>query len=301
MLGPEDKAMLDAFIAEHPEEANQLRWILDQSSKLTYVSDTELDAAWTGFEAQIDKNERIKTDSPRISRRTWLLVAAAVLIIAAVVSIIQPNKLSYTADQELLHDELVDGSYFVLNNGSNMTPDLEYGVNTRTITLHGEAYLEAKSSDIPMIVKTDQFEIEVLGTRFSVMDYSDDPVSTVTLYEGAIQLRFPDGRKRQLDAGDHICWDKRNEMIIPSRIKAKKPGWIAGKIQFDGTRFTEVFVRLEREFGVEFLGKDQLRGRHFTGQGDLDNLSDILDKISRATVFKFQPTREGQYEIIRKD
>lgn len=52
-----------------------------------------------------------------------------------------------------------------------------------------EAFFEvAKDKHSPFVVKTETYDITVLGTKFNVTAYVDDDVSTTTLVDGAITI-----------------------------------------------------------------------------------------------------------------
>ena len=302
LLRAEEMTELVSYEESHGSAVDNTRVIIQQTSDMVFVSANDKDLNWTDIRkrmAEDTQGDSIKHKSKR--RRLWIAIAASILLLATAFILVRPDSPGYSTKKAVLHDELDDGSYFVLNEQSQLIPEDEFNSASRALDLLGEVYIEAQSSDIPMIVSTNQLEIHVLGTRFSIMDYPDDQIATVTLYEGSVDLRLPDGRRRLLDAGDHICWDKNNESVIPSRIKSKKPSWISGTLQFEGTRFTEVFTRLERVFDIEISGTEMLAGMHFNGQSDGTNITSIFDEIGKATGTRFQKTGERQYQIIKND
>ena len=55
--------------------------------------------------------------------------------------------------------------------------------------MDGEVYLEvAADPSRPFIVKTSTIEVKVLGTRFNVCAYRDEPAASVVLVEGQVEV-----------------------------------------------------------------------------------------------------------------
>src|SRR5699024_9266302 len=62
----------------------------------------------------------------------------------------------------------------------------------RKVYVTGEAYMEVtEDSGRPFIVKTRHSDITVLGTRFNVMAYDNEPVVRTTLLQGSVRVTVP--------------------------------------------------------------------------------------------------------------
>ena len=67
---------------------------------------------------------------------------------------------------------LSDGTKIWLNADSRLKYPVKFAGNTREVELEGEAYFEVeKSLNIPFVIKTKQYNVEVLGTHFNIGAY----------------------------------------------------------------------------------------------------------------------------------
>ncbi|WP_428229357.1 FecR family protein [Flavobacterium sp.] len=85
---------------------------------------------------------------------------------------------------------LSDGTVVSLNSGTTLRYPEQFGINgKRNVYLTGEAFFEvAKDKQHPFIVNVNQVDIEVLGTKFNISAYPENPTVNSTLVEGSIQM-----------------------------------------------------------------------------------------------------------------
>src|SRR5690606_12737857 len=90
---------------------------------------------------------------------------------------------------------LPDGTKVWLNAGSELTFPTVFTGSERRVQLRGEAYFEVakkvkgeKGKRLPFIVASEGQEVEVLGTHFNIMAYTDEPEVKTTLTEGSVQV-----------------------------------------------------------------------------------------------------------------
>src|SRR5690606_15012122 len=76
---------------------------------------------------------------------------------------------------------LPDGSRVWLNSASSLTYAANHFEQNRMVTLSGEAYFEVESdSRKPFRVVTDRQTVTVLGTKFNINSYPDEPGTKTT-------------------------------------------------------------------------------------------------------------------------
>lgn len=92
--------------------------------------------------------------------------------------------------------KLPDGTLIWLNAGSTISYPTRFTGKQRLVFLTGEAYFEvvklmvpdSNGVGVPFVVKTDQQEIEVLGTHFNVSAYPNDHNVKTVLLEGSVKV-----------------------------------------------------------------------------------------------------------------
>lgn len=84
---------------------------------------------------------------------------------------------------------LQDGTKVWLNAESSLSYPSGFTGQERRVEITGEAYFEvAHNKKMPFIVVTDKQKIEVLGTHFNVMAYSNESTVRTTLLEGSVKV-----------------------------------------------------------------------------------------------------------------
>lgn len=89
---------------------------------------------------------------------------------------------------------LADNSTVWLNSASSLKYPTAFTGENRTVELTGEGYFEvAKSPGTggkkrPFMVKVNGMQVEVLGTHFNIMGYTDESAIKTTLLEGSVRV-----------------------------------------------------------------------------------------------------------------
>lgn len=84
---------------------------------------------------------------------------------------------------------LTDGTKVWLNAKTTFTFPDKFTANSRDVTLDGEGYFNVtKDTDKPFTVKTEKYDIKVLGTEFNVTAYTGSPIFETSLLKGAVEV-----------------------------------------------------------------------------------------------------------------
>jgi ferric-dicitrate binding protein FerR (iron transport regulator) len=82
-----------------------------------------------------------------------------------------------------------DGTQVWLNAASSITYPTVFTGKTRNVSITGEAYFEVRhNASKPFIVETPADRVEVLGTRFNVNAYADEPGVKISLLAGSVRV-----------------------------------------------------------------------------------------------------------------
>lgn len=160
---------------------------------------------FTGLEReQYKKEARNLLKRIEHKKRTWLrrIIATTISAAAVVCLIVGGVKfLNHLNEQEISYIEastsygerkeifLPDGTQLVLNSCSRVRyPDHFLG-EERKIELEGEGYFRVyRNEEKPFKIKTQRFNVLVLGTCFDVKSYSSDEIVSVEVESGKVQV-----------------------------------------------------------------------------------------------------------------
>ncbi|WP_343306859.1 FecR domain-containing protein [Chitinophaga niabensis] len=154
---------------------------------------------------------------------------------------------------------LPDGSKVWLNAASSLRYPTAF-TDTRSVELNGEAYFDiAPDASHPFIVSHGKTVVEVLGTTFNMMAYTDEASIRTTLLSGAVKVN---GQK--LTPGQ--CASITNgQLRIEEEVNTEAAvAWKNGYIQFEGNDIRSAMRQISRWYDVEVTYKGEVPS-HFRG------------------------------------
>jgi len=221
-----------------------------------------------------------------------------------------PNQIIYfgkVQDQEVVYNKLKvpygkkfkltlsDGTVVNLNSGTTLKYPEQFGINgKRNVYLIGEAFFEvAKDKQHPFIVNANQVDIEVLGTRFNVSAYPENPSVNGTLVEGSIQMYEVENKLNTvlLQPNQMATWNNNSKKIITKEVDPSfYSAWTKGELAFKDTPFSTIAKIIQRTYDVEIINENTVLARqNFTGTIKISESSveNILELLKRDTPFNY--------------
>jgi transmembrane sensor len=188
---------------------------------------------------------------------------------------------------------LPDGTVVWLNSASRLTFPTTFTGRRREVSLQGEAYFEvAADARRPFMVTAGKVTVQVLGTSFNLMAYSDEQVVKTTLLEGAVKVTdviLKPGQQAQSD-------NKGDTKIVKADLEATI-AWKNGLFTFNDASIEDVMRQLGRWYDMEIVYPQGIPQDHFRGEMFRnENMSSIL-KILEASGVNFKV--EGRKIIVR--
>ena len=189
---------------------------------------------------------------------------------------------------------LADGTKVWLNAMSELRYPVAFGEGVREVELKGEAYFEVeKNEGKPFIVKTDEFNVRVLGTSFNISAYLDSPLAHTTLCSGHVRIndRTNPGKEVDILPGEQLLFHRDNREISVREVDTDVfVSWREGFFQFDNNTVEEVFTILQRWYNIQvFYANVEVRQELFTGKlPRFDNPQIIIDLIERVSDLKIE-------------
>lgn len=186
---------------------------------------------------------------------------------------------------------LADGSKVWLNAASSITFPTAFVGKERKVTITGEAYFEvAHNAEMPFIVEKGSTSVLVLGTHFNVNAYDDESEISVTLMEGAVNVKngsnnnfIKPGQQAQIRQDGKI--KLLNDVDVDNVV-----AWKNGRIQFQGANIEKVMRQMSRWYDVEIVYDKKLDDLFYADIPRMTMLSDVLKalELSRKVHFKIE-------------
>ncbi len=219
---------------------------------------------------------------------------------------------------------LPDGTKVWLNSGSKIIYPDKFSEANREVALVGEAFFDVtRNEHKPFIVKTDNLDIKVLGTRFNVKSYPGDDYIETVLISGSIELHKQNGPTEE-----HILLKPNQKAVVyktaketqvqpveskPEVIKPRSEpivvetveettlitSWKDGELKFNAEPFHLLAEKMERWFDVEIIFENNnAKNIRYTGVFDNETVEQAMEALSIS--YSIQYTIEENKIYIHK-
>lgn len=173
--------------------------------------------------------------------------------------------------------KLPDGSTVWLNSESTLRFPVQFASNSRDVYLEGEAFFEiAKNEHAPFSVHSGNRKVTVLGTRFNISAYPEDPAWQVTLVQGKVSVQAGDDKKILHPSEQYLLNNETGQSEIKTVETELYTSWLDGKFYFKGYRFEDIVRKLERWYDFKMFYQHE----------------EIKDMVFRGVINKHRPLEE---------
>ena len=190
------------------------------------------------------------------------------------------------AEQHVVKKEITK---MYVNAGTRVFYPAVFKKDKREILVEGEVFLEVeKDPSRPFIVKTNRFEVKVLGTQFNVCAYKEDAFTSVVLVNGSVEVNSGKNNRsvlspnqmikvndkgtdiKEVDVFEYICW-KDNMMML------------------NGRKVGETLDRLSRYYGRNIWYNEEIGNIPISGKLDLrENMEDVINIICQSMFLQYK-------------
>lgn len=175
---------------------------------------------------------------------------------------------------------LEDGSRVWVNSGSILRFPSRFEPSQRSIEVEGEIYIEVAKKEIPFYVKTNDFVVNVLGTKFNISAYKDDSERSVVLVEGSVMVETEDEEKIRLSPDRRLTMQSGKNMIDEVNVY-DYISWKDGLLQFSGESMDIILKRISRYYNVPIAYKSETGTRKSSGKLVLfDDIHQVMKTFS---------------------
>ncbi len=223
--------------------------------------------------------------------------------------------------------QLPDGTIVMLNAGSKLAYNKDFGKGIREVTLTGEAFFDVKKmKSVPFVIHTSSIDIKVLGTVFNVKAYPEDKKTETSLIRGSIEvtIRNRPNDKIILSPSEKLVVEENevtealkavankkdvatavNTLMSVNKLKYEADStvaetlWIENKLVFRDESFEDLAVKLERWYSIDLeITDNQLQRRRFSGIFENETIEQALEALKMTVPFKHEQT--GNKIIIHR-
>jgi transmembrane sensor len=225
--------------------------------------------------------------------------------------------------------QLPDGTVVLLNAGSKLTYNKDFGKELREVSLSGEGFFDVrKMKDKPFVIHTSSIDIKVLGTVFNVKAYPEDKKTETSLLRGSIEVTIknrPNDKiilspSEKLVVENSIVIDKiipaqegieitevaMNTLMAINKLKygpedssVAETQWVDNKLVFRDESFEELAIRMQRWYDVQVEISDPvLREKRLTGSFEKETIDQALEALKISIPFRHE--KKGNKLIIHR-
>ncbi len=311
----EEEDVLFHFISSSYENQELFRkW--EKSWKQWVREDKHFEAEWNKLHMRLQIRQSAESvfQPRRIQSRKFYIVAAVVaclLMIGGVTTLLlhRANTVSNhpyiveTANGEKSRIILTDGTVVWLNAGSSLQYTSSYNLKNREVYLQGEAYFEVtrQKENTPFLVKTDQYEVLVKGTKFNITSYPEETLVKTALLEGSVDILYR-GKIISMIPGELISLNRKDRSFSRQRVQAfQYKSWTEGRLEYDKITLKELSDRLSRTYDVRIHVADNL-DKEMTFRISLRNeetVGEILKALSEIIPIRYE-LQDGDIFICKQ-
>ena len=196
-----------------------------------------------------------------------------------------------------------DGTRVWVNAGSKLVYPSCFEKNKREIFVEGEIYLDVSSNpEKPFIVRTNTFEVKVLGTQFNVSAYTDQSDMQVVLVSGAVEIRKNGISKEILKPNQIFSYNESRQDYSVSTIDVSDYiAWKEGYYPFNRQDLAAILAKLSKYYTVQFKWSEKIKELSCSGKLDLkENVQEVLSTLEKTAPIEIKKISEREYIVVVK-
>lgn len=249
--------------------------------------------------------------------RTYSMVASIVLVLGLAGILLyainlKPADSTYIVSSGIRNMQTVtlpDGTVVNMGPKSKLTYPTEFKGNTREIYLDGQAFFTvAKNPERPFIVKTDNMEVQALGTAFELFSYDSEEDKEVILLNGKVRVGIDsdiESEKKDwiISPGEKLSWNEEKNRVDIQRVNADTyTDWRNhNMISFTNEKLSMILPRLEQWYQRKIQCPEDIAEKYrFTFKIKDETLKDVLTLIEASSSLIYEETIDKDY-VLREN
>ena len=204
--------------------------------------------------------------------------------------------------------KLPDGTLAHLNAGSRLVYPPKFEGSKRMVYLVGEGYFDVThNEEMPFIVKTEELNIEVLGTTFDLSAYPSDKIVETVLVEGKVKISKPGfhlgNNEYILEPNQRAAYNIETKDTKISNVDIENyVSWHQGYLIFETQELNRIIKKLERYYNIKIGTVDPTLGLlRITGKLELKHEREtVLNILAKTASLELIKTNETEYMYREK-
>lgn len=196
---------------------------------------------------------------------------------------------------------LVDGSKVWVNANSKLDYPQTFNEDQRIVFLDGEGQFNIEHNEkIPFIVKTKDFDIQVLGTEFNVKAYSTKGKFETALLQGKVQISSKDGQNKITLKPNEAAVLENGKLFVRPIQNLDPYRWVEGLMTFENESIEDILLKMEDYFDININIKTKnLNKKKYTGKFWIDDgVEDMLEVLQKTSDFNYSRNYDTNEYII---
>lgn len=195
---------------------------------------------------------------------------------------------------------LPDGSTVWLNKDSRLYYANDLKGKIREVKLEGEGYFDvAKDAEHPFVVNAGEMSIKVLGTRFTVSAYEDEPIHAY-LEEGSIMATVPEHDPIIISPDNAVSYDHISGKLVTYKENAlDHTAWIDSRLEFVNKPLTDIIDCLKHWYCVDITCNDIKRASEVRLSMTIrqESIDELFSAISTIANLSYMMDSNGNIKI----
>ena len=283
--------------AREEEIQKLMDWYRDSPDKVHWASPDPAEKQKV-YDRMLNRMKKdIRTEDIPVVSFPWSKIAATLVLllgIAALLVYYKPFSPAYITvvnpSGKIQIIQLPDSSYVSLNANSTLRYAKNFK-NHRNLELSGEGYFKVTHDPSnPFIVKAGDVETTVLGTSFNIKAYPSLSTTAVSVISGRVKVEHEKKKLGILYPSDRLQYDRVQQTMNLATVDTNSViAWTAGKLQFEGTPFSEIAGTLENWYGVKIVLTNPGMGscRYYMSFDNTTTLEKLLATMSAITEMQY--------------
>jgi ferric-dicitrate binding protein FerR (iron transport regulator) len=301
----DEATLVKTWIAANSENAKyykQFERIWNESAALAKQSAVDEELAWQKFKLKVNSAPVVAPIVKKLSIGAVLLRVAAVFLVCTGVWLVYQNWFGTTmisSEQEIVQQQLPDGSNLTLNKNTNISYAGNFKRNRKVEIKSGEVFFDvAHDRSHPFTIKVEDVEVEVVGTSFNIKKSN---AGVEVIVESGIVSISKDGRQLRLTKGESILLGAGTQHLEKRTTTDELHNYYrTGIFVANNTSLSKLTNVLADAYGEEIVLSDDIKGEKiFTTLPLKYTLDKNLQRICETLDLKMQ-RNQGKILLSKK-